>query len=67
MVERYVEDNKAAFSLARAAYVSSVRAYSTHTTATKHIFRLSNLHVGHLAKAYGLRDKPSELVTLCLS
>lgn len=61
LIERFVEDDKTAFKLARAAYVSSVRAYSTHTTATKHIFSLSNLHVGHLAKAYGLRDRPSEL------
>lgn len=61
LIERFVEDNKTAFKLARAAYVSSVRAYSTHTAATKHIFSLSNLHVGHLAKAYGLRDRPSEL------
>lgn len=39
-----------------------MRAYATHTAATKHIFNVSNLHVGHLAKSFCLREKPSDLV-----
>ncbi|KAI5806804.1 ATP-dependent RNA helicase-like protein dbp7 [Peziza echinospora] len=47
--------------LAKKAWSSHIRAYTTHPTSEKSIFPLPQLHVGHLAKAFGLRDKPGDI------
>jgi ATP-dependent RNA helicase DDX31/DBP7 len=39
-----------------------VRAYATHSAATKHIFHIKNLHLGHVAKSFALAEPPSKLV-----
>ena len=44
--------------MARKAYLSHMRAYATHPSNEKHIFHLRNLHIGHLAKAFALREAP---------
>jgi ATP-dependent RNA helicase DDX31/DBP7 len=49
------------FRLAGDAYLSSVRAYATHSAATKHIFHVKNLHLGHLAKSFALSEPPNRL------
>jgi len=38
--------------------MSHMRAYATHPSAEKHIFHIRHLHIGHLAKAFALRDAP---------
>ena len=38
-----------------------MRAYATHPSSEKHIFHIRHLHMGHLAKAFGLRDAPTNL------
>jgi ATP-dependent RNA helicase DDX31/DBP7 len=43
---------------ARRAYQSHIRAYATHVAAERHIFDMKSLHLGHLAKAFALRDRP---------
>ncbi len=48
--------------LAASAYGSFVRAYATHSAATKHIFHIKNLHLGHVAKSFALAEPPSKLV-----
>ena len=40
-----------------------MRAYATHPSSEKHIFHVRNLHTGHLAKAFALRETPSGLGT----
>lgn len=40
-----------------------MRAYATHPSDEKHIFHIRNLHIGHLAKAFALRDAPSNVKT----
>lgn len=47
--------------LARNGFKSHLRAYATHPSDEKHIFHVKNLHSGHLAKAFGLRDAPSNM------
>jgi superfamily II DNA/RNA helicase len=42
------------------AYHSYLRSYTTHSNDTKGIFRLQLLHLGHLAKAFGLKETPKE-------
>lgn len=44
---------------ARKAFLSHIRAYATHPSDEKHIFHVRNLHLGHLAKAFALREAPS--------
>lgn len=38
-----------------------MRAYSTHPTDEKHMFHVRNLHIGHLAKAFALREAPGAI------
>ena len=43
------------------AYQSFVRAYATYPSNLKHIFHIKNLHLGHLAKSFALREAPKEM------
>lgn len=36
-----------------------MRAYATHPSNEKHIFHIRHLHLGHLAKAFALREAPT--------
>lgn len=38
-----------------------MRAYATHPSSEKHIFHIRHLHIGHLAKAFALRDAPKSV------
>ena len=38
-----------------------MRAYATHPSDEKHIFHIRHLHLGHLAKAFALREAPTTL------
>lgn len=60
-VERWTLDHPPHLEQARRAYQSHIRAYATHVAAERHIFVLSGLHLGHLAKAFALRDKPGSI------
>jgi len=59
--ERCVLSKSKVAEQARTAFYSHIRAYATHPTAEKHIFHVRNLHLGHLAKAFALREAPSEI------
>lgn len=48
-------------TLARRAFSSYIRAYSTHPAEEKRFFHPKSLHLGHLAKAFALREAPSSL------
>ncbi|KAJ1914607.1 ATP-dependent RNA helicase dbp7 [Mycoemilia scoparia] len=60
--ERYVIQNKETSTLAKKAFMSSIRAYATHISSERHIFHIKKVHLGHLAKAFALREAPSQLV-----
>ena len=45
--------------LAKQAFSSHVRAYATHPSDEKQFFHVKNLHLGHMAKAFGLREAPA--------
>ncbi|CAI2173454.1 7678_t:CDS:2 [Funneliformis geosporum] len=59
--ERYVLSNSECTTLAQKAYSSHIRAYATHTTSEKWIFHVKKLHLGHVAKSFGLREAPSNI------
>ena len=44
-----------------AALQSFIRAYTTYPQELKHIFHVRALHLGHVAKSFGLRDAPRKL------
>ncbi|KAJ1304752.1 hypothetical protein OPQ81_005890 [Rhizoctonia solani] len=56
--ERWVLKHDKNASLAKKAFQSHMRAYATHPADEKHMFHVRNLHLGHLAKAFALRDAP---------
>ncbi|CAG8478859.1 16396_t:CDS:2 [Funneliformis caledonium] len=59
--ERYVLSNSECITLAQKAYSSHIRSYATHTTSEKRIFHVKKLHLGHVAKSFGLRETPSNI------
>ena len=60
-VERLILADAALKDLARKPYQSHIRAYSTHIAAERVYFDLKALHLGHLAKGFGLRDAPGKV------
>lgn len=60
-VERWVIENKKVGEMARKAFVSHVRAYATHVAKERAIFDVKALHLGHLAKAFALRERPGNM------
>lgn len=60
-VERWVVDDEKVAEKARKAYVSHVRAYATHVVKERELFDVKGLHLGHLAKAFALREKPGSM------
>lgn len=48
-------------SLAQKAFQSYIRSYSTHPLEEKRFFHLKNLHLGHLAKSFALREAPTAI------
>ncbi|KAI0039638.1 DEAD-domain-containing protein [Auriscalpium vulgare] len=59
--ERWCLQGKENAELARKAFASHMRAYATHPSDEKHLFHIRHLHIGHLAKAFALREAPSSL------
>ncbi|QLQ78542.1 hypothetical protein HG537_0A07890 [Torulaspora globosa] len=57
-VERRVLEDPTFKSLAIKAFTSHVRAYATHISDEKAFFKIKFLHLGHLAKSFGLRERP---------
>lgn len=60
-LERWVIEDKRAGEMARKAYVSHVRAYATHVAKERGTFDVKELHLGHLAKAFALRERPGNM------
>lgn len=40
-----------------------MRAYATHPSSEKQIFHVRNLHIGHLAKSFALREAPRRVTS----
>ncbi|KAF7513020.1 hypothetical protein GJ744_011286 [Endocarpon pusillum] len=60
-VERWVLASPRNTDKARKAFQSHVRAYATHVQAERKYFDIKELHLGHLAKGFGLREAPGSL------
>ncbi|KAM9083444.1 ATP-dependent DNA helicase DDX31 [Megaptera novaeangliae] len=62
--EDYVHSSERTISGAKKALQSFIRAYATYPRELKHIFHVRSLHLGHVAKSFGLRDAPKNLSAL---
>jgi len=60
-VERWALDNPEYLEMARRGFQSHVRAYATHIAAERSMFDIKELHLGHLAKSFALRDRPGKI------
>lgn len=60
-VERWALENPEYLEMARRAFQSHVRAYATHIAAERSMFNIKELHLGHLAKSFALRDRPGKI------
>ncbi|KAJ9669392.1 ATP-dependent RNA helicase dbp7 [Coniosporium apollinis] len=60
-IERWALDSPSRLEMARRAFQSHVRAYATHVAAERACFDIKQLHLGHLAKAFALRDRPGRI------
>lgn len=58
-LERWVLAAPPNASLARTAFLAHIRAYATHPANDKAVFNVNQLHLGHLAKAFALREAPN--------
>lgn len=59
--ERWVIEDQGAGEMARKAFISHVRAYATHVAKEREFFDVKELHLGHLAKAFALRERPGKM------
>lgn len=60
-VERWLLEDQTAHDKAARAFTSHIRAYATHLSAERDVFNVKTLHLGHLAKSFGLRETPKNL------
>jgi len=60
-VERWLLEDSAALSKASLAFTSHIRAYATHLSQERNFFNVKLLHLGHLAKSFGLRETPKNI------
>ncbi|RLM99525.1 DEAD-box ATP-dependent RNA helicase 17 isoform X1 [Panicum miliaceum] len=58
-LEGFVAAEEATKKLARDAFCSWVRAYTAHRGELKKIFMVKKLHLGHVARSFGLKEQPS--------
>lgn len=54
-------EGKPLIQFAKDAYLAYLRAYAVHSKETKHIFQPRKLHLGHVARAFALREAPSAI------
>ncbi|KAK2798761.1 ATP-dependent RNA helicase dbp7 [Emmonsiellopsis sp. PD_5] len=60
-VERWALEKPTILEMARRAYQSHIRAYATHIASERSMFNIKDLHLGHLAKSFALRDRPAKI------
>ncbi|EMG47324.1 ATP-dependent RNA helicase DBP7 [Candida maltosa Xu316] len=60
-VERWLLEDSTAHEEAVKAFTSHIRAYATHLSTEREFFNVKLLHLGHLAKSFGLRETPKKL------
>ena len=60
-LEAAVSDGAFLHVAAGAAYQSYLRGYAAHSKVVRRLVHVGQLHLGHLAKSFGLKEPPSKL------
>lgn len=60
-VERMILEKEDLKKSATNGFISHIRAYTTHIAREKKYFNVKFIHLGHLCKSFGLREKPKQL------
>merc|ERR1711997_1139948 len=60
-VENRVARDKQLYSSAVQAYISFVRSYASYPREARQTFCFKDLHLGHCAKSFALRDPPTKI------
>ncbi|MCL7052245.1 hypothetical protein MKW94_011958 [Papaver nudicaule] len=58
-LESFIGGEEKMKQMAKDAFCSWIRAYTAHRGDLKRIFMVKRLHLGHVAKSFGLKDQPS--------
>ncbi|XP_058079357.1 DEAD-box ATP-dependent RNA helicase 17 isoform X1 [Magnolia sinica] len=58
-LESFISSEMKLKNLAKKAFRSWVRAYTAHRGELKRIFVVKKLHLGHVARSFGLKEQPS--------
>jgi ATP-dependent RNA helicase DDX31/DBP7 len=64
MLESIVSKKDALKSSACSGFRAYCRAYATHARDVRNYFHVRNLHLGHVARSFGITDKPAEIADL---
>jgi ATP-dependent RNA helicase DDX31/DBP7 len=59
--ESLVLEDEAMAMLAATAWQAFLRAYQTHCKESRKAFQVKKLHLGHVAKSFGLKETPSRV------
>ena len=63
-MENAVSADEELHGKASQAYVSFVRSYASYPKDIRDVFCFKELHLGHIAKSYALRDPPTKITGL---
>lgn len=59
--ERWLLEDSSMLSLGKRAFSKHIGAYATHLGSEREIFSVRNLHLGHIAKSFALRETPGNM------
>lgn len=62
-LEKWLLEDQRALEIATDGFISHIRAYATHLSTERDCFNVKQIHLGHLAKSFGLRETPKKLAT----
>jgi ATP-dependent RNA helicase DDX31/DBP7 len=63
-VNDIMRDNEDLKQMARTAFTAFLRAYATTSRLVRYIFHPRRLHLGHVARSFGLDEAPSHIAAL---
>jgi len=61
-MEENISDDQELHEKAVSAYKAYIQGYATYPKSMKHIFHVKLLHLGHVAKSFGLRKAPADAI-----
>lgn len=60
-LEEAVSNDEDLLEKAKLAFQSFTRGYASYPSEVKHIFNIRQLHLGHVARSFGLKEPPTKI------